>query len=93
MKKSKRIKITVETERFLTISRRTNLTALCLRCGLESRMLTVDEAAALARVSSLTLYRLIEAGTLHYTETTTGALLVCAASLENLISTWKGELK
>jgi hypothetical protein len=60
-------------------------------CGGESRMLTVDEAAALARLNSLAVYRYIEAGTLHYVETTAGALLVCAASLGNLISSRKEE--
>ena len=53
-------------------------------------MLTVDEAAALAHRSSLALYRLIEGGRLHYTETTAGRLFVCAASLGDLIPNPEG---
>ena len=90
MRKRTRTKITFETERLLIISRRLNLSALCTACGGESRMVTVDEAAVIARVNSLAVYRLVEAGALHFTETTAGALLVCATSLGDLISNRKG---
>ena len=53
-------------------------------------MVTVDEAAVRARVNSLAIYRLVEAGALHFSETTAGALLVCANSLGDLISNRKG---
>ncbi len=36
----------------------------------------------LANVSSRTIYRRVEAGEMHYTETEEGLLLVCANSLE-----------
>ena len=90
MKKRTRTRITFETERLLVISRRLNLTALCSGCGGQSRMVTVDEAAVRARVNSLAIYRLVEAGALHFTETTAGGLLVCATSLGDLISNRKG---
>jgi excisionase family DNA binding protein len=44
-------------------------------------MLTADEAATIAKVSSRTIYRRVEAGEMHYTETAEGRLLVCANSL------------
>lgn len=89
MKKRKQIRITVETERVLRFSHPVNRAVWCLRCGDETRMLSVDEAALLAQVKAMTIYRSIEAGTLHYTETPSGALLVCATSLKNLSSTWE----
>jgi hypothetical protein len=44
-------------------------------------MLTPEVAARLASVSPRTIYRWIEAGALHFTETPDGILLVCQASL------------
>ncbi len=55
------------------------LFAKCAVCGIQ--MLSVDEAAKFARVYSLTIYRLVEAGELHFEETKEGLLLVCSASL------------
>jgi hypothetical protein len=45
-------------------------------------MLSVDEAAAVARSSSRAIYRRVEADTLHFTETPEGRLLICLNSLE-----------
>ena len=90
MRKRKSTKITFETERLLFISGQRSLFALCEACGDEVRLVTVDEAAAMARVNSLAVYRLVEAGRLHHTETTAGALLICAVSLGHLISNQKG---
>ena len=44
-------------------------------------MLTTDQAATIANVSSLTIYRRIEAGEIHFVETSAGHLLVCAHSI------------
>jgi excisionase family DNA binding protein len=46
-------------------------------------MVTPDEAAQLCRVSTRTIYRRIETGRLHFTETDRGFSLVCIQSLEN----------
>lgn len=90
MRKRKSTKITFETERLLFIGSQRSLFALCEGCGDEVRLVTVDQAAAMARVNSLAVYRLVEAGTLHYIETSTGALLICAVSLGHLISNQEG---
>ena len=87
MRKKTSTKITFETERQVLIRQRWSLFALCRACGDEVRLVTVNEAAAVAGVSSLTVYRMVEAGTLHYAETGAGELLVCAVSLGELIST------
>jgi hypothetical protein len=88
MKKS--VKVTFETERLLVISGRTQADLCCHVCGDEALMITVDEAAAMARMNSLAVYRLLEAGTLHCAETSAGCLIVCVASLGYLISNQKG---
>jgi hypothetical protein len=90
MRKKKSTTITFETERQIFIRHRQSVFALCEACGYEVRLVSVDEAAAMARINSLAVYRLVEAGKLHHTETTVGALLVCAASLGDLISNQKG---
>ena len=82
MKTNKRVEITVETERILFIShRQTTAVTWCKGCGRRGEMLTVDDAARSARVSSRTMYRWVEAGKVHFIETGDGCLLVCRDSL------------
>ena len=78
----RRIEITVETERLLlTRGRRVSLTAWCPACGGRVLMLPAEEAARLSGVSARTIYRRVEGGQLHYTETPEGDLLICCDSL------------
>jgi hypothetical protein len=44
-------------------------------------MVTIDQAAILARVSSRDIYREVQAGLLHFIETTEGSVLICFNSL------------
>ena len=44
-------------------------------------MVTADEAAELSGVSPRTIYRRVEAASLHFAETGEGRLLICANSL------------
>ena len=44
-------------------------------------MVTADEAAELSGVSPRTIYRRVEAGSLHFAETNEGYLLICTNSL------------
>jgi excisionase family DNA binding protein len=53
----------------------------CEDCGRKVQMLTPDQAAAIANVSSRTIYRRVDAGEMHYTETAEGFLLVCPNSI------------
>jgi hypothetical protein len=55
--------------------------AWCAKCAAEVRMCTPYEAAATARITTRTVYRWVEAGRVHYTETADGSLLVCLNSL------------
>lgn len=78
----RRIEITVETERLLlTRGRRVSLTAWCAGCGRRVLMIMPEEAARLTRLSARAVYRLVEEGRLHFTETADETLLICSDSL------------
>ncbi|HEV8484868.1 MAG TPA: hypothetical protein VGV87_15110 [Blastocatellia bacterium] len=54
----------------------------CEERGHQVQMVGTDEAAILCRVSSRAIYRMIEANTCHFKESTDGLLLLCASLLE-----------
>jgi excisionase family DNA binding protein len=83
---TKRTEITIETDRIVVLSRRkVSVVFWCHECSQRTKMVTVDEAAAIAGVSSRTVYRWADAEKLHFTETAAGVLMICCASLEDSI--------
>src|SRR5262249_39404588 len=81
----KRTEITVKTHRLVVLSKdNVLLRAACKVCGKEVEMVTPEEAAAIVQVSSRTIYRIIEAGELHFKEMPT--LFICRDSLRALSS-------
>lgn len=82
MRRKRRTEITVETERVVVIRQsRSVAPAWCAACGQHVTMLSVQEAAAVAGVTRCTIYRWVEAQTVHFVETPDGVLLICAQSL------------
>ena len=82
MKTRKRTEITIETDRLVVVSgRKVSIVSWCRECNQRVQMVTVDEAAAMAGLSSRTVYRWIEAEKIHSIETSERLLLVCALSL------------
>ncbi len=81
MRSTRRMKITVERERLLLVSRHQEVESWCEECGDRVRMLRPEEAAAVAAVSDRTIFRQIESHRLHFTETSHGATLICMNSL------------
>ena len=85
----KRIEITHETDRvwFVRGSRKSSQPVWCVKCAGQSEtaaraeMATAIEAAAVAGVDSLTIYRWVGAEALHFTESDAGLLHVCLNSL------------
>ena len=78
----KRTLITVETDRVVLINRLPSSPLIwCAACAAEVRMVTVDQAAAVARTSSRMIYRMVEDNQLHFTETPDGRLFICLNSL------------
>jgi hypothetical protein len=79
---TKRTEITIETDRIVVLSKRkVSVVSWCHECGQQTKMVTVDEAAAIAGVTSRTMYRWADAQKLHVTETADGVLMICRASL------------
>jgi uncharacterized Zn finger protein len=78
----RRTEITVEMDRIFVIRRRGEpVLARCAECGEQTKMVTADEAAANARVSSRTIFRWIETEKIHFVESREGTLLICLRSL------------
>jgi excisionase family DNA binding protein len=78
----KRTVISVETDRLIVVGKRkSNPLIWCAGCASRVRMITVDEAAAITRTSSRTIFQWVEADRLHFTETPDGRLFICPNSL------------
>lgn len=77
----RRTEITIEIDRVLVFSQRTKHKAWCADCDAEASLITVSEAAALARTSDHAIFQRAEAGTVHSSLTHAGALLICLTSL------------
>lgn len=84
--KTSKTEIIAETHRILTIRRGSRQRiAWCDECGEQVGMVTADEAAILASVSSRTIYQRVEARELHFVEAADGMVFVCLKSLGNLL--------
>jgi len=81
-KRTRTTEITVERSEVFVVRRaKKTARAWCAQCAAEVRMCAPDDAAALAHVSTRTIYRWVEAGRVHFAETAEGLLLVCLNSL------------
>lgn len=76
-----RRKITIERERLLVIRRRKEAEVWCEGCKAPRKMVEAREAAVILGISARTIFRRVEAGQLHFTETPDGAVLICLDSL------------
>jgi len=78
----RRTEITIERRRIVLLSKRRPVApAWCDGCAAQVKMVSPEEAALFAGVSSRTIYRRVETGQLHFMETQQGLLLICANSL------------
>ena len=78
MRRVRQTTITVETHEVWSIARE-HVRVKCTECNAE--MITPEDAATIAATCMRTVFRLIEAGTIHYVETPAGTVLVCVVSL------------
>ena len=82
MRRSKRTEVTVETRRLIAIKgRRGSEAADCPLCGPAAEIVTPDEAALLAGVSSRVIWHWAETGQIHCRESAEGLLRICLRSL------------
>lgn len=86
MEFKKKTEIFVETNRQFII-RQTNSDERigCPNC--QTTMLTAEQAASFFAVSRRVVYCLVETESVHFTETETGAVMVCPASLTAILQT------
>lgn len=75
-----RTEITFEMDRLIVFNGSRNM-EWCTSCSRPVEMLSVDDAAVVARVSSVTIFRWAVAGDLHTSESADGRLLICPSSL------------
>lgn len=75
-----RTEITFEMDRLIVFNR-SRKSEWCTSCSRPVEMLSVDDAAVFAEVSSVTIFRRAIAGELHSSETPDGLLLICPNSL------------
>ena len=74
--------ITVETWRKTVLRRQSHRkTAWCEMCAAQVEMLSAEQAAQISGSTELTIFRQVENGELHFTETPEGNLLICGGSL------------
>lgn len=82
MRTKKRIEITVEADQVWVIRRRGgSVGGRCATCAAPVQMVTPEEAVAVAGVGLRTIYRWVEEGRLHITETADGLFRICLNSL------------
>ncbi|HWP42833.1 MAG TPA: hypothetical protein VNO14_06340 [Blastocatellia bacterium] len=77
----RRIIIETEVERLIVIRGHDSLVAWCGLCADQTVMIRPDHAARLCRITSRAIYRMVEAGLLHFIETTDGLIFICRNSL------------
>jgi hypothetical protein len=81
-KQSRGAETTVEFNRVVVIKKPEGLVVMwCPVCEERVNMITTEAAAVLSNVDTRTIYRRIEAGALHFAETSDGLALVCLNSL------------
>lgn len=79
---SRRAEITVEFNQVVVIKKPEGLVVQwCPVCEERVNMITTEAAAILSNVDTRTIYRRIDAGAVHFAETSDGLALVCLNSL------------
>ena len=87
MKAKRQTEITIETHEITIIRVGTHqtTTVFCAECRTRLKHFSVARAAAVLKISETAIFRLVEGGQVHSTETAAGRLLVCGTSLAALI--------
>jgi hypothetical protein len=84
MRRRRRTRTIIEQREVVIIRRsRQRKPVFCAECAEPIALITVAEAVRLAGINSRAVYRLIEAGQVHFAETADGIGLVCPATLLN----------
>jgi hypothetical protein len=85
VKRIRRTEVTVETDEIMIIRCSQEIVAPpCLECAEAVVMITPEQAAMMTCTNIRAIYRWLEAGWVHYAETSGGSLLVCPDSILKL---------
>jgi hypothetical protein len=79
--KTRITEVEVETEEIVVVRVRATCMAWCPGCSAEVVMARPEAAAARAGLRVREIYRLVEAGSVHFLESADGTVLVCVDSL------------
>jgi hypothetical protein len=91
MKAKRTTEITVQTDEAFVIRRGVGSAHLnCEQCGAGAPMVAPEEAAALMGVAVRAIYREVEAGRLHFQDSSFGSVVVCLGSLRDIASSLSG---
>jgi hypothetical protein len=82
VKTTRMIEISIETDEIFVIRRsRGPVIARCAECDGYAAMITIEEASRLTGGSCREISCLVEAGRVHFSETSDGLLFICINSL------------
>jgi len=81
MVKKSKTKTTIEAHEVYIVKAPHRLRPLCAQCEAPQPMISVEEAVRITGASSRALHRWIEAGEVHFQETSEGLTLICPFSL------------
>ena len=85
MKIKQKTELSLVTRRRLIVRRPPNEAPIaCARCG--AALLGSEQAAVLFGVRQRQIFQLIERGAAHFSETETGAVLICLLSLDAVLN-------
>ena len=77
----RRTEIWIETERAFVQTQSVIQKQWCLQCVAPSIMLTIGEAATFLNTNPLSIYRLIDRGTIHFTGSESTGMMTCVHTL------------
>ena len=82
MKKKRRTRTTIEMREVVVIRGAPKRRSIfCAECSEAAVFVTVEEAVKMSGISARAIYRLLEAGSVHFAETADGLTLICPATL------------
>lgn len=82
MKRTKTTEVIIETDEiFVALRTPAPVLRRCESCSVEVEMVTPETAAFMRGTPPRNIYRLVERGAVHFVETPSGELLLCADSI------------
>lgn len=82
MQTKRTTRIEIQTERVLVIEKRNSTTqSWCEGCGRQVKLVTLEMIAIVTGLSVRSVFRMLEAGEIHFLETPNGSLFICLDSL------------